>query len=523
MSSSSEATPNPTAGAAKAVVKILLTLAVLGGMYFAYSGYVENSKKIKELSKKAFDLLQHDDLADYQKAKKLLDEALAIRGKDPFVVTARAEVGALLAAEHGLSEDLARTKELLVVADQNAYNLAERFSAEGLTLIADGKFDDAEKKMMVIVDKGGATAKIIAAIGHSRVRQGRLDIAKNDFKQAADRDWRSPRFSSLYGEAFFDGGDFLSAQGMFQKALDSAPGHARSIIGKARADVGRNERVEEAKKALDEVLLREDALSPVLKARALAGKAEALYASGDFVGAEEAAKASIAIDAKADPGRGYANYTLGLALAAQQKDGALDAFKAAIAAFPVIARFYFQGALALARAQKPAEGEALFAEYEKSLKKSDQFHIARGDFFRTKGDLDGAIASYEAAIKENEVNPEGFYKKGLALQEKLPSVKAPADKKKLADEMIDLYNKAVGIRGKYPEVYRQIGLMHLDLKPTSSEALENFLKALTFYKEQKAPRKVFEEFISEVEQRYLKAKLKVNAAQWVKEATAFSK
>jgi tetratricopeptide (TPR) repeat protein len=101
------------------------------------------------------------------------------------------------------------------------------------------------------------------------------------------------------------------------------------------------------------------------------------------------------------------------------------------------------------------------------------------------------------------------------------ALKPGSDKKKLYDGVREAFEKAVGIRERYPEVYRQIGLVYLDENPRSSEATENFGKALGFYKEQKASKAVFEGFISEVAERYKKAGLKGNADAWVKEASVY--
>lgn len=519
MSSPAESTPSTAQGAVKALGKIAVAGAVMLGIYFGYSKYVENSKRMKDLSKKAFEMVQRDNRREYEEAKKLLDEALSIRDKDAFAVSARAEIAALLWVEHGLLDNAGAARRFLEIARDQKYNLAERFSAEGLVLIGDGKAQEAETEIAGIA-ANAANAKIIAALGMAHARLGRADTARNDFKSAADRDWRSPRFTTLYAEAFYAHGDFLSAQGTFQKALELNPAHLRAMVGKARADIARSERTDEAKAAIAEVLAKpESEMSPVIKAHALMGNAELALATGDFAAAEQAAREALAVDARIDPGFAFASYDLGLALARAKKDGALEAFKAAIAQDAQVQRFYYRGALALAEAGRVADGEVLFAEAEKTLKKNDVFHVAKADFLVITGGFEPAHAEYDLAAKENEVNPEIYFKKGLLYQKQAMLPKA--DKRKLFDNARQQYEKAVGIREKYPEVYRQMGLIYLDVKPTAQEAGSNFLKTLTYYKEQKAPKIVVEGFIAEVEAKYLAAKLKSNATSWRKEATDF--
>jgi tetratricopeptide (TPR) repeat protein len=521
MSSPADSKSNTAASALSAVRNIAIAALVLGSIFFAYSRYVTNSKALKELSRKASELIQHDSARDYAQAAKLLDDALAIRPKDSYAVSARATVAAIRWLELGVDAEAKVAQDLSAQADALELNTKERFQADGLVAIAKGDPADAEKKLMLLTERNITPAEVIAPLGMARARQGRLEMSKNDFKQAAEREWRTPRYFGLYGDAFYDAGDFTSAASTYQKALDVNPTHLRSLIGRSRADAGRHENAEQAAQTIADVLGRTDELSPVMKARALAAKSEILAADGKFAESEAAAQEAVAAEVKGDIAAAYAHYDLGLALAHQKKAGALEAIQGAIALFPPVARFYFQGALALADAGNVAAGEALFDAYAKSYKQNDAFHLARGDFHRASGALDKALVSYDAAIAENNLNADAYFKKGYTLQ--LQATQPKADKKKLFNAARESYEKAVGIREKFPEVYRQMGLIYLDNNPRSTEATDNFGKALLFYKEQHAPKDVFEEFISEVEAKYTKANLKVNAVAWRKEASVYAK
>jgi tetratricopeptide (TPR) repeat protein len=134
------------------------------------------------------------------------------------------------------------------------------------------------------------------------------------------------------------------------------------------------------------------------------------------------------------------------------------------------------------------------------------------------------VKAFDAAIAANQVNADAWYKKGFALQQQGGGGK----RGKLGggggvEGALAAYEKAVGIRERFPEVYRQVGLIYLDQDARSSKATEQFVKALQFYKDQKAPKAVFNGFIEEVRQRYVDAKLKGNAEAWVKEASQFAK
>ena len=524
MSSTTDSKPATSANAMGALKNIVIAVVILAGIFGGYTKYVRNSKAIKELREQATALIKQDNFDAYKKAAGVLEEARSIRSSDAYAISAGAEVAALLWVEHGAQEFATPARDLTSAAVSKEINSSQRFSAEALTLIGDGKIEDAEKKLSDLTVKGVATGAIIGALGIVHSRQSKPTVAKSDFKQATDRDWISPRFSCLYGEAFFDGGDFVSAQSSFAKALETNANHVRSRIGKARADIARGAGFAEAQKALDEILAAPETLSPVLKARALAGKAESLLAAGDAPAAEKVAVEAVATNAKTDLGYAYTHFDLGLAQARQKKAEALDSFKAAIMQFPGEARFYFEGASALATAGRVADGETLYAEYDKTqLAKGDAYHIARSDFYSATGDFTKALAELDAALKENEINPETYYKKGYVFQAQAQAGKG--DKRKLYDQAREQYEKAVGFRPNYADVFRQIGLMWLDLSPSDPNAMKNLTTALIDYKEARAPKTTTEAFITDVEQRYKKLGGKWNAvaAQWRTEASALLK
>jgi tetratricopeptide (TPR) repeat protein len=522
MNSQADSSPNAAQNAVGALVRIAVAAVILAGIYLAYRSYVENSKRIKELSKAAFELTLQDNPSAYDEAAGKLDEALAIRASDPFAVSARAEIDSVLWLEHGLADRQAAAEAAAARAVATGANIEHRFSAEALSLIAGGHVKEAESMLVGVIEKGAATAKVVAALGHVHRLEGKLETAKADFKQAADREWRSPRFATLHGETAFDGGDFVAAQNAFQKAADLNQNHLRSQVGRARADLAKAERVAEARSTLEDVLAKGAELSPVVKARALVGRAEALLTHEKWVDAEAAAREALQGAVKGDASGAYAQFVLGLSLAKQKKDGASDAIRAAIAAYPQVSRFYFKGALALAEAGKAAEGEPLFEEFKKANTPDDAYHMARGDFLRLAGRNDQAAAAYDEAIAATGKGiAEAHFKKGFLFQAQASAPRA--DKRKLFDQARKEYEKAVMTKEKYPDVYRQMGLIYVDLNPRSGEALENFGKALAYYREQRAPKATLDEFITEVEQRYLKAGLRNNAVAWRKEASELSR
>jgi len=528
MSSQAQSSTGFAASGASAIRNILITVGVLAGIYVAYGRYQNNSRTLRGLNTSAKDLLDHDLPRDYLEASRKLHEALQVRSSDRYAIAALAEVEALLWVDHGLVSNSAEARQHAALAASEEINSAERFSAEAMVAIGEGRLPAAEDILTRVVKQGAAPSRVVGGLGMVHARNGKLDLARSDFKQAADRDWRSPRFTALMAECYFDNGDFVSAQTSFQKGIELNSAHVRSIVGRARADAARGERVSEAQNTLVEVLRRPaEELTPLLKARALAGKAEVLLAGRQFEEAETAARQAVEFQEKElssvkDPLLAHAYYDLGLALARQGKPGALDEYRKAIDRYPAVARFYYTGALSLAEAERAEDGRVLLDMASKALKQNDAFFLAKGDFLRTVGEEENAHVAYDEALKLNDVNAEAYYKKGSLYQEQ-GAAAGKNEMRRLFELAKQQFERAVTVRERYPEVYRAMGLIYLDLKPTSAEALEQFAKAINYYKEQKASRAVVDGFIEEVAARYVKYKLKANATAWRKEAAAMSK
>ncbi len=517
MSNPEESPKSPLKDALRALRNLAIAAVVLLGLFAAYHKYVANSRVIDSFDKQAKDLILSDNPPQYVAAMKLLQKSLAIRSDDPYALGAGAEAAAVLWTEYGVDSYEKLAVDLDRRADKAELNTREQFLADALVGVAQGHAAPIEAKMTDLTKKGVAPAEVVAALGLVHATEGKLEDARNDYKQAADRAYRGARYYGLYGDALYDMGDFADASTAYQRALDSNPIHLRSLIGKARADVAQNQRVDDAMNRIDDLLAKgPDELPPVMKARALAAKSEALLAAGNAVDAEAAARQAIQAEVASDPERAYAHYDLGLALAMEKKAGALQAFQDAIHANGAIARFYFQGALALAEAGDTSDGKTLIDGYR--AKKDDAYQVALGDYFAATGDVDQALSAYTAATKLSDVNPVAWYKEGYTLQRQALKLSRVKQRLKLYTQAQKAFEKAVAIRDAYPEVYRQMGLIYLDLDPHSGDALDSFGKALKYYKELKASKETVAAFIAEVAARYKRARQPALAREWTKEA-----
>lgn len=527
MSSTAESKPHIATQVKVAARNITITVVVLGTVFTLYSRYVKTTAELKALREKVTGLVKHDSARDYAEAGKALEQGLALRDGDPWFIATRGEVAALLWVEGGDASQKGSAESFTRRAVDMGINTSQRFNAEALTLIGNGQIEKAGDKLTEIVTKtGAASAAMVSGLGMVHQRMGKLEMAKNDFKQAADRDWLNPRFGALYAQSLFDAAEYGTAQGLFQKALEGNPNHLRSLIGKARADVALNDHVAEAIKTFDDALANTEGLSPVLKIQALVGKAEALLAAGDAAQAETVAKQAIEAKVEGDPSVAYAYYDLGRALAVQKKPGALEAFKQALSTVSYIPHFYFDGALSLAREGQSAEATSLLEPYgaklvdaQGKMKPDDAYHRARGQLLTLGGQFDEALKEYDLAIADNSVNADSYYAKGLVY--KAQALQPKADKVKLLNNALDQFDKAIGFRERFPDAYREEGLIFLDHNPKDDKVMEKFTKAILYYKDAHAPKAVTEAFITDVETAFTKKgpAFKTLAAQWRKDAT----
>jgi tetratricopeptide (TPR) repeat protein len=526
MSSSAETKPNTGKQAMKAVRNIVIAVAILGGVLAAYSQYVATSKVLKEKRDKVVELVKRDSVKDYVEAAKLTDEALKLRDGEPYFIATKAEVSSILWAEHGMAD----YKDASVTfskksADANI-NTGPRFTGETLSALGSGNLDEADTHVNALIQKGITTPQIISLIGLVHYRQGKVDLAKNDFKQI---ETIYSRYGSYYGETLFTAGEFAAAQGAFARALEMSPTHARAMIGKARADLARGERVVDAAKALEELWPSNGEpsaeLSPVLKSHLLAARAEFYLANGKAPEAEKEARAAIEAGVPQDPQLALAHYDLGLALAAQKKADAPASFDAAIAAYKAVPRVYFQGSQALAAAGNVAAADALLKKYEDSgLKDEEGYLLAKGDLLVATNRSPEALAAYEEAIKKsNQLNADAFYKKGRVVVASAATATGAAKTKQL-NEALEAFGKAIELRERFPDAWRAQAMIFIEAGD-AEKFLEKLNMAIKYYKEGRASKTTTDEFLAEVDAKAAKfgGKNKALLAQWKKEAAELLK
>ena len=185
--------------------------------------------------------------------------------------------------------------------------------------------------------------------------------------------------------------------------------HLRSLIGRTRTAVAVGDDLDKALATFDSVLAKPaDELTVPLKARALAGKSEALRRLGRDAEAIETAKQAESAAPQGDLVAAHAAFTIGMAMAHQKDPGAAAQIKKAVSSAPGVAYFVFDGAEELAKAGDPAGGQELLDGYGRTNKPGPDYEIAKGIFMIATGKKADGIKLLDAGLTGNARNLQGW-------------------------------------------------------------------------------------------------------------------
>lgn len=481
-------------------ITIVAVLCIAGFAW--YKKKTDDDIAAHELAKEAASLISKDNPSELKAALTKLEEALAIRPKHGFALASAAEIHAILHAEHREGGNhKGEAQRYLELAEKHAPNLPQTFSARAILMIGDGKAKEAEDYLIKnVLEKDAGDARIFAAMAQAQRAQGKLIEAKRSGRAASDSDWRNPRFSRIVADIYAEEGDHANALAFYGKAISSYSEHIASNLGKARLQLRRGQEVEASSAAIEKALKAE--LSPALRAIALTGKAELLLAEQKV----DEALAMAADAAKADP-----SYPWSYALEAMAKvrkedvDGAAEAYNKAIEADKYIASLYFDAAMLMAAVKKENEAVAYLDRF--ALKKDDKYFVTYGNVLRSLEKYDEAIAKYDDAIKENELNAGAYVAKAAILihQEKY-------------DEAEDALERATTANQFFPEAYVEKGNL-LFAKKQYELGVQEFATALSQWKQARASNEQLMAVVQSVKQKLLDARERGYANAWEQEAT----
>ncbi|NMO17006.1 cellulose synthase [Pyxidicoccus fallax] len=405
------------------VVALLLVGAVA---WFVHRGGVR--KQTEEHMRAARAAAMRGNPADLTQALKELDAVFQLNDSNRDAVALAADIQTVLWLEHRQPGADAKARELLARAEKLDSRSGERYGARALHLLSEGKAAEAEKYLGDLKTQGASSPKLTLALAMALQARGDLPGARQAFARAAETAWRDPRYTTAYGEALLDEGQYAPAVESFGKATSVNPDHLLARVSSALAHVYQGRKQEEAGKTLADVEARGADLTPVLKARAGALKAELALARGAADEALQTADAAL----KDMPEDHYALFARARALGAKKAPEARAAFEAAVAKRRNAPLLYLDGARALQGAGDGAGALALLDAYEKTfgpvqvttadgkkaglLDQDGRYWLARGGVLEAAGRQDDALAAYDKAITARGVGlARAQYAKGALL------------------------------------------------------------------------------------------------------------
>ena len=409
-------------------LKVAVAALLASGIYAGYRHYVQIRHEVAVLidgpggrGGGARSEMAKDTPAGWLRAEKLLEEVLRIHARNAFGIVALADVETQLVGA-GYADRARRAEETRVKAHAKGLPFAEMFDAHALAMLQAGKAAEAEAYARALLEKYPALPAVPRfhdLLGRAQRAQGKLAEAKASFKRAQDADWRQPRYVADYAEVLLDEGDAANATAAFDRALQAHSGHLRSQIGKARAQIallrqGRGDG-KAARALLDSVLRSpEQELTPELRARALAARAEARLAGQDAVGAAEDSAAALALA----PRHPAALRARAMVDAAARRPAAAQEFAAAVAADPADPSTYLDGAAALEGAGDLSGAAKLLAAHASALQPTARYHFARARLLARQGDATGARAETAKAAALDPANALAWQEQGLLLEQR---------------------------------------------------------------------------------------------------------
>ncbi|MCP3097692.1 cellulose synthase [Myxococcus sp. K15C18031901] len=411
-----------------ALAQVAVVAVLLGGAvtYFVHRGGVR--QQAEEHLRAARAAALRGNPGDLERAVKELDALFQVDEDSRDAQALAADIQTVLWLEHRQPGADARAREHLSRAEQLESRSGERYGARALHLIAEGKAADAETYLADLQAQGATSPRLTLALAFTLQARGDLPGARQAFARAAEVAWRDPRFTTAYGEALLDEGQYAQAVEAFQRATSVNPDHLLAVLGEGLAQAYQGKKPEVSRRALELARQRQAELTPVLRARASALRAELALVGGALDEAVQASDEAV----KSVPDDVYALFSRARVLAARKAPEARAAFQAAVTRRRTAPLLYLDGARILQSAGDGAGALSLLDAYENTfrpvqvttadgkkvglLEQDGRYWLARGQLLLTADRQDDALAAFDKAIAARGVGlARAQYAKGALL------------------------------------------------------------------------------------------------------------
>ncbi|MDC0714903.1 cellulose synthase [Stigmatella sp. ncwal1] len=396
-----------------ALTQVALVALLLGGAvtFVVHRGQVRQETETH--LKAAQSLAQRGNPADLSKALQELEALFAVDADVYGAHALAADIHAVLWLDHHQPASEAPAREHLARAEALESKDSERYGARVVrawVTLSEGKTAEAAETLKVLRERGASNPKLWLAQARTDQALGNLQGARQAYARATEGAWKDPRFATAYGEALLQEGLFVQAGEALGRATAANPDHLQARLTGALAHLYVREKSAEVERTLQDIQAREAELSPSLKARALATRAELALSRNNPEAALRDADAALALY----PGEPYALFGRAKALAEKKDPGARAAFESAVAKRKTAPLFAIEGAKALQQAGDTPGALALLDTYEatfrgvqvnaaegktvSALERDDRYWLARGNVLEAANRQDEALAAYEHAL-----------------------------------------------------------------------------------------------------------------------------
>jgi tetratricopeptide (TPR) repeat protein len=448
--------------ASSAFRHILFGVLIFGVVTGFYVWHARSSHAARMFVKEARELASKADVPSLRAAHDKLAEALDVQSSNEAAVAMMAEVSALLWVDHGVDEMKESAQEYVGHAKDDDIERAERYGAEGLVLVAEGRHDEAISLIKDVMARGAVSAQMFWALGLAQRAKGDAKEGRENLRRAHEAAVMVPQYATTLGDVCDDDGDDRNSSVFWDQAYKNNPSYVPAAARNLLVRLRRGEGIAAVRPDLDKLdALPAEAAGRVDRAAIEHARAEILFREGKFDRALEAANK--AIELAGESSRRIALRGR-LQLAMGKTDAGLADLAAAHAKQPMADRFFYELARAYSDNGKHAESLKLLEGMRDKRAEEAGFHVAVGDALRAKGDADAAAKSYDKALELEENNAGAMLGQGML-----------AWKKKKYDDATEWFEKAVGARTRFPEVYEAIGLMWIEqgAAPNANQQLEH--------------------------------------------------
>lgn len=504
-----------------ALIQILIVGAVLAAAVFFVYSRGNKKKEVSERLKEARIVAIKGNPADLKKAAAALEEIFAIDSSAPEALATAATVHTSLWLFHKEPGAEAKAKEYLERAEKADSRSDDRFGTRAEVIWATQGPQAASDFVEELRKKGASSPRVLLAQAQALKGLGQLKLARQVFAQAADKAWKDPDFNAVFGEALLDEGQPQQAVDALSKAVGASTDHYRSRLDLGLARVARKTAVKDAQEAAADIASKEAELSPGLKARLGALKAELYNLEAQYDEAVKAADQGLA----ANPDDVWALYAKARALGFKKDPGAAAAFDTLVAKAKTAPQFYFDGAMQLQSAGNTAAALALLDKYEGVFKpvtmdtadgkkepfldRDDRYWLTRGDVLKESGKPDDAMSMYDRAIAAKNLN---LFKATYA-KASIFMARKEFDK---AAELLPSITPPDGT-GQLPEAYMAMGDIFFSKKDWAT-GCQMYAFGLTKLKMASASREQLNGIVSDVDKKLRGAGQAAVAKLWLEEA-----